>query len=82
MGIINRLVSSMIGFVDGVSVHLSVKEEIQMKSLLIIKGLTEQTINPDEAKEQMKTLLENFGEDDGITEQIKQGYLSALDDYY
>ena len=80
MGRINRLVSSLVGFVEGVSVHLSAKEEVQMKSLLIVKALTKRTINRVEAREQMNTLLEEFDDEDGITEQIKQGYLSALDD--
>ena len=80
MGRINRLVSSLVGFVKGVSVHLSVKEEVQMKSLLIVKALTDQTINKEEAREQMNTLLKEFNEEEGITEQIKQGYLSALED--
>ena len=81
MGRFNRLVSSLVGFVEGVSVHLSNKEEIQMKSLLIIKSLKEYSINKEQARQQMLSLLEQFSNEDGITKQIKQGYLSALEDF-
>ena len=40
-GRINRLVNALVGFVEGIQVSLSVREEIQMKISMIIKRLTE-----------------------------------------
>lgn len=80
MGRINRLVSSMVGFVEGVTVGVSVKEELQMKILLIVKNWTDKRIDGKQARRQMKTLFENVGEEDGITDYFKQENLSALDD--
>lgn len=80
MGRMNRLVSSLVGFVDGVSVHLSVKEELQIKSLAIVQAFQEYRINKTEAREQMDTLLKNYEEFEEITEEIKQEYVKAFDD--
>lgn len=80
MGRINRLVSSMASFINDVEVYLSAKEELQMKSLLIINRLNNLNINIEQAREQMVELLEQFEEKDGITEQIKKEYLLALDE--
>ena len=80
MGRINRLVSSLVGFVEGIHVGVSVKEEIQMKILLIVQNITHKKINGRQAREQMLNLFENVGMEDGITEYYKQVNLSALDD--
>lgn len=80
MGRINRLVSALVGFIQGIVVGVSVKEEIQMKILSIVQNITHKRINGVQAREQMLNLFENVGVEDGITEYYKQVNLSALDD--
>jgi hypothetical protein len=81
LGRINRMVNSLMGFVDGIQIGLSVKEEIQMKIELIIKNIMNKKIKKKEAISQMKILFEKVGEEDNITENFKQANLIALEDF-
>ena len=78
---INCMVIALVGFVDGIYIGLSVREEIEMKISILIKKLNEQKINRETAKEQMIELFSNVGEKDNISDGYKEANLRALDDY-
>ena len=80
-GRINRLVNALVGFVEGIKVSLSVREEIQLKISMIIKRLVDKKINVKTAKEEMEEIFKDVGENDNITEGFKEANIIALDDY-
>jgi hypothetical protein len=80
-GRINRMVNALVGFVDGIMIGLSEKEEIQMKISIIIKQLMDKKINKETAKEKMTEMFSHVGEKENISDNYKQANLSALDDY-
>ena len=80
-GRMNRLVNSLIGFVDGIQIGLSSKEELQMKIGAIVQSLIQKKIKTQQAVKEMNVVFDSFGETDFLTDATKQAYLSALDDY-
>ena len=82
-GRINRLVNALIGFIDGITVGISIKEQLQMEINNIIKKLTSNEINYEACKKAINDLFDNPDvlADSEITEYYKQAWLDALDDY-
>lgn len=82
-GRINRLVNSLIGFVDGITVGISIKEQLQLEIGNIIAKLTSNKIKYDDAVKEISNLFEDpdVKEDDAVTTYYKQAWLGALDDY-
>lgn len=77
---IHRIVSALVGFVDGIYIGLSVREEIEMKISVLIKQLNDKKINRETAKEQMIEFFSQVGEKDNISDLYKEANLRALDD--
>ena len=80
-GRINRMVNSLVGFIDNIHVSISNKEEIQMRIGAIIKRLIEEKIDKEQAKKEMQALFDNVREDDNITENYKISNLQALEEF-
>lgn len=80
-GRINRLVNALMGFVDGIRVGLSVKEETQLKISAIVKKLMDKKIKKKEAKKEMQELFLGLIEEESITQSYRDANLAALDDF-
>ncbi len=87
-GRMNRLVNVLVGWVDGVVVNISLKEEIQMSIQRIIKKLTDNKINFGEARKEIKEILyynyDNVDPNDVnnfISDEYRKTWLEALNDY-
>lgn len=81
-GRMNRLVNSLSGIVEGITVSFSIEEQIQLESQQIIKRLTDKNINLEKAKEEM---VEIFNDEDIKNDprlmQLKEAYVNALEDF-
>ena len=80
-GRINRMVNALVGFMDGIQIGLSVKEETQMRISMIVKRLMDKKIKREEARKEMQELFEGLGKESNITENYKEANLIALDDF-
>jgi hypothetical protein len=82
-GRINRLVNSLVGFVDGITVGISIKEQLQLEIGKIIAKLSKKEINYDDAVKEITVLFEDpdVVEDKSINTYYKQAWLDALEDY-
>lgn len=82
-GRFNRLINSLVGFVDGITVGISLKEQLQIEINRIIEKLGQEKITYAECKKQMEDILnaEEVIEDKTITEEWKRSWLDALEDY-
>jgi hypothetical protein len=82
-GRLNRLVNSLIGFIDGIVVGISIKEQLQLEINKILSELTSNKIDYDTCKKHITDLFENHDvkEDPEITDYYKNAWLDALNDY-
>ena len=82
-GRINRLVNSLIGFIDGITVGISIKEQLQLEIGKIIAKLSKKEVNYKDTVNIVSTLFEDpdVKEDVTITSYYKQAWLDALEDY-
>lgn len=80
-GRINRMVNALVGFIDGIQIGLSVKEETQMRISMIVKRLLDKKIKKEEAKREMEELFEGLGKESNITENYKEANLLALEEF-
>ena len=82
-GRFNRLVNSLIGFVDGVTVGISIKEQLQIEIGKLIAKLGANEISYNDCHKKITELFEDpdVKEDTTITSYYKQSWLDALDDY-
>jgi hypothetical protein len=82
-GRLNRLVNSLIGFIDGIVVGISIKEQLQLEINKILGELTSNKIDYDTCKKHITDLFENpdVKEDPEITDYYKNAWLDALEDY-
>lgn len=82
-GRINRLVNSLVGFIDGVNVGISLKEQLQLEIGKIIAKLGKGEISYKDCKKTITELFDDADvkEDETITSYYKQSWLDALDDY-
>jgi hypothetical protein len=82
-GRINRLVNSLIGFVDGITVGISMKEQLQLEIGKIIAKLSKKEITYEVAIKEITALFDDpeVREDETITTYYRQAWLDALDDY-
>jgi hypothetical protein len=81
-GRINRMVNSLVGFIDNIQVGVSTKEEIQMKISIIIQNLNHKKINKKKAKEEMIEMFSHVSEKDNISNHFKEENLVALDECF
>ena len=82
-GRINRLVNSLIGFIDGITVGISIKEQLQLEIGKIIAKLSKKEITYEVSVKEITALFDDHEvkEDETITTYYKQAWLDALDDY-
>lgn len=80
-GRINRMVNALVGFVEGIYIGLSAKEEIEMKISVLIKQLIDKKTNRETVKEHMVELFSQVGEKENISDDYKEACVKALDDY-
>lgn len=82
-GKINRLVNSLVGFIDGITVGISIKEQLQLEIGKIIAKLSKQEIKYEQAVKEITELFEDpdVKEDETVTSYYKQAWLDALEDY-
>ena len=80
-GRINRMVNALVGFMDGIQIGLSVKEETQMRISMIVKRLMDKKIKKEEANREMEELFEGLGKESNITENYKEANLLALEEF-
>jgi hypothetical protein len=82
-GRFNRLVNSLVGFVDGATVGISVKEQLQMEIGKLVENLGKEEITYEKCKKQIEDLFNDpdVKEDETITSYYKQSWLDALEDY-
>jgi hypothetical protein len=82
-GRFNRLVNSLVGFVDGATVGISVKEQLQMEIGKLVESLGKEEITYEKCKKQIEDLFNDpdVKEDETITSYYKQSWLDALEDY-
>ena len=77
-GRINRLINSLSGFVDGIGITISAKEEIQNEVLLIVKRYSEEKITKEEAIAEVNNLLKDRND---LDDAFKKSWIEALEDY-
>lgn len=79
----NRLINSLVGFVDGITVGISMREQLQIEIGKYIAKLSSEQISYDECKKAIQDLLEDpeVAEDSSITEDYKNAWMDALEDY-
>jgi hypothetical protein len=82
-GRINRLVNSLIGFIDGITVGISIKEQLQLEIGKIMAKLGIEEINYNEAVKEITALFEDPDvlEDETVTSYYKAAWIDALEDY-
>ena len=82
-GRLNRLVNSLVGFIDGITVGISVKEQLQLEIGKIIAKLSKKEMDYDTASKEISNLFEDpdVKEDETVTSYYKQAWLDALEDY-
>lgn len=86
-GCVNRLINVLVGYIDGVIVSISLKEEIQMSVQRLIEKLNKQEITYKQTKEEMVKLLnQDYDVDKNdlnnlISDEYKDTWLYALQDY-
>jgi hypothetical protein len=86
-GRMNRLINVLVGYIDGVVVSISLKEELQMAIEKIMNRLISQKIDYKTAKEEFITILNyNYEVDTDdknniISEEYKDTWINALKDY-
>jgi len=82
-GRFNRLVNSLIGFVDGITVGISIQEQLQLEIGNLIAKLGKKEISYDECFKTIDKLFDDpdVKEDETITEAYKMSWLDALEDY-
>lgn len=84
-GIMNRLINSLVGFIDGIKVSISVKEEIQMNVQAIIKQYIAKKVKFREAMCQVNDLFDiptDILVEEKISPEYKQSWIDGLEDYY
>ncbi len=87
-GRMNRLVNVLVGYIDGVVVNISLKEEIQISIQRVIKKLNDKRIDFITAKKEIHDILyydyDNSDPNDPnnyISEEYKITWLEGLNDY-
>lgn len=87
-GRMNRLVNVLVGYIDGVVVNISLKEEIQISIQRVIKKLNDSKIDFITAKKEIREILyydyDNSDPNDPnnyISEEYKITWLEGLNDY-
>lgn len=87
-GRMNRLVNVLVGYIDGVVVNISLKEEIQMSIQRVIKKLNDKRIDFITAKKEIHEILyydyDNADPNDPnnhISEEYRTTWLEGLNDY-
>jgi hypothetical protein len=76
-GRINRLVNTLSGFVEGIKVTISEKEEVQNEIAIIIRNFGEKNISKENA---LKKINEVFN-GRNLDEKYKKSWIDALEDY-
>lgn len=82
-GKFNRLTNSLVGFVDGITVGISSREQLQIEIGKLVEKLSQKQISYEDCKAEVKELFEDpdVKEDKTITLDYKQSWLDALEDY-
>ncbi len=86
-GRMNRLINVLVGYIDGVVVSISLKEEIQMSIQRLMDKLNKQEITYKQTKDEIIKILNQEYEIDTsnpnniISEEYKKSWLVALNDY-
>ena len=82
-GRFNRLVNSLIGFVDGITVGISIQEQLQLEIGKLIAKLGKKEISYDECYKTIEKMFDDpdVKEDETVTADYKQSWLDALEDY-
>ena len=76
-GRINRLINSLTGFIEGVGITISEKEEVQNEITIIIKKFGEKKILKEEALKGMNEIFNGRN----LEENYKNAWIEALEDY-
>lgn len=79
----NRLINSLVGFIDGVTVGISIKEQLQIEIGKIIAKLGKKELKYKECKKLIKELFDDpdVKEDETVTSYYMQSWLDALEEY-
>jgi hypothetical protein len=82
-GKFNRLINSLVGFVDGITVGISSREQLQIEIGKLVEKLSQKLISYDDCKQEVKDLFDDpeLQGDETITEDYKLSWLDALEDY-
>lgn len=82
-GRFNRLVNSLIGFVDGITVGISIQEQLQLEIGKLIAKLGKKEIEYDECYKTIEKMFDDpdVKEDESVTADYKKSWLDALEDY-
>jgi hypothetical protein len=82
-GRFNRLVNSLVGFIDGATVGISVKEQLQLEIGNIIGKLSKGELTYSQCKKEIIELFEQpeVLEDNTITTYYKDSWLNALEEF-
>jgi hypothetical protein len=80
-GIFNRLVNSLVGFVEGVHVGISTKEEIQLSVQQIIFKLNNKKIEYIDSLCELKNIFKDITKDEDIDKDYINSWFEAMKDY-
>jgi hypothetical protein len=86
-GCMNRLINVLVGYIDGVVVSISIKEEIQMSVQILMDKLNKKQLDYRQTKEELVKLLNQEYDIDSsdknniISDEYKESWLFALRDY-
>lgn len=83
MGRFNRLVNSLVGYIDNINVGISIKEQIEIEISKLIDKLNNKKINYEECKKEFELLFsdENVKNDPDIKTEYIDAWMDALKDY-
>lgn len=78
MGRMNRLINALVGFLEGVYVGISSREQIQMEIQQILQKLVNETATKEECMLELEQVFEST---DALTPQEQQSYRAALEEW-
>lgn len=83
VGRFNRLINSLVGYVDGIIVGISIKEQLEIEIGRLIEKLNKNEITYEKCKEEFESLFsdENVKTDPDIKQDYINAMMDALEEY-
>ena len=73
--------NTLVGFVDGVIIGISVREQIQLSMQQLLKKLMTNKIKYADAMNEIHEIFKDIPKEENITEEYKDSWIMALEDF-